>query len=145
MTTTETRPRTDLTELTPLLDGIRTAIAAHASWADTAQLVAAQLRRNLPTPDVLSAEQRLGSPDTYQSHTLHAEPDGAPRGYAQSYEKRDATQEASGTLTAPFSGIHGWYWENKTNKPVTLTLQTAGFYNLAHEFTADGVKNKTFD
>jgi hypothetical protein len=76
---------------------------------------------------------------------LHAEPDGAPRGYAQSYEKRDATQQASGTLTAPFPGIHGWYWENKTNHAVTLTLQTAGFYSLAHEFRADGVKNKTFD
>jgi len=76
---------------------------------------------------------------------FHAEPDGAPRGYAQTYEKRDATLESSGTLTAPFPGIHGWYWENKTAKPVTVTLQTAGFYNLAHEFLSTGVKNKTFD
>jgi len=76
---------------------------------------------------------------------FHAEPDGAPRGYAQTYEKRDATLESSGTLTAPFPGIHGWYWENKTASAVTVTLQTAGFYNLAHEFLADGVKNKTFD
>jgi predicted metal-dependent enzyme (double-stranded beta helix superfamily) len=74
MTTTETRTRSDLR---PLLDGIRTAIGAHAGWADTAQLVAEQLRRNLPTPDVLSAEQRLGSPDGYESHTLHVEPDGS--------------------------------------------------------------------
>ena len=76
---------------------------------------------------------------------FHAEPDGGPRGYAQTYEKRDQVPEASGTLTAPFPGIHGWYWENKTNKPVTVTLQTAGFYNLSHEFRSDGVKNKTFD
>ena len=34
---------------------------------------------------------------------FHAEPDGAPRGYAQTYEKSDATAQASGTLTAPFS------------------------------------------
>jgi len=73
-TTTKARPATGLTQL---LDGIRTAIAAHAGWADTAQLVAEQLRRNLPTPEVLSAEQRLGSPDGYQSHTLHVEPDGS--------------------------------------------------------------------
>jgi hypothetical protein len=79
------------------------------------------------------------------NYELHAEPDGAPRGYAQSYEKRDGVPEASGTLTAPFPGIHGWYWENTTNRPVTVTLQTAGFYNLAHEFRSDGVKNKTFD
>jgi hypothetical protein len=49
---------------------------------------------------------------------FHAEPDGAPRGYAQTYEKLQATQ-ASGTLTAPFSGIHGWYWENPTNQEIT--------------------------
>ena len=78
------------------------------------------------------------------NYELHAEPDGGPRGYAQSYEKRDATGEASGTLTAPFSGIHGWFWENTTDQPVTVTLESAGFYNLAHEFRADGVKNKTF-
>jgi hypothetical protein len=78
------------------------------------------------------------------NYELHAEPDGGPRGYAQSYEKRDATREASGTLTAPFTGIHGWFWENTTGQPVTVTLQAAGFYNLAHEFRADGVKNKTF-
>lgn len=75
---------------------------------------------------------------------LHAEPDGGPRGYAQSYEKRDATSQATGTLTAPFSGIHGWYWENTGNQPVTVTLKSAGFYNLAHEFRGGGVTNKTF-
>jgi hypothetical protein len=75
---------------------------------------------------------------------FHAEPDGAPRGYAQTYEKGDRALNASGTLTAPFSGIHGWYWENTTDKPVTVTLKSAGFYNLSHEFRAEGVKNKSF-
>jgi 3-mercaptopropionate dioxygenase len=74
MTTTQIRPTT---ELTALVDGVRTAIAAHANWTDTARLVAEQLRRHLPTPDVLTAEQRLGSPDAYRSHTLHVEPDGS--------------------------------------------------------------------
>ena len=75
---------------------------------------------------------------------FHAEPDGAPRGYAQSYEKSQGSQ-ASGTLTAPFPGIHGWYWENTTNQEITVTLTSAGYYNLAHEFrTGQPVKNKTF-
>jgi len=78
------------------------------------------------------------------NYELHAEPDGAPRGYAQSYEKRDAVASASGTLTAPFAGIHGWFWENTTDQPVTLTLKSAGYYTLAHEFRAGGVTNKTF-
>lgn len=64
-------------ELTDLVGGVRTAVTAHAGWADTAQLVAEQLRAHLPGPDVLTAEQRLGSPDDYRSHTLYVEPDGS--------------------------------------------------------------------
>lgn len=78
------------------------------------------------------------------NYELHAEPDGAPRGYAQSYEKKDAVPSSSGTLAAPFSGIHGWFWENTSDQPVTVTLKSAGFYNLAHEFRGGGVTNKTF-
>ena len=76
---------------------------------------------------------------------FHAEPDGAPAGYAQTYEKKSAQMQASGTLTAPFPGIHGWYWENTTDKEVTVTLKSAGFYNLAHEFrNGQPTKNKMF-
>ena len=79
------------------------------------------------------------------NYELHAEPDGAPRGYAESYEKKDAAETASGTLTAPFSGIHGWYWENPGDASVTVTLSAAGFYNMSHEFPKDGaVKTKMF-
>ena len=78
------------------------------------------------------------------NYEFHAEPDGAPRGYAQSYEKASGTGR-NGTLTAPFPGIHGWYWENAGSQPVTVTLTSAGFYNLSHEFRAGHpVKNKTF-
>jgi hypothetical protein len=76
---------------------------------------------------------------------FHAEPDGAPRGYAQTYEKTDRQTEASGTLNAPFSGIHGWYWENTTDQEITVTLTSAGYYNLSHEFrSGQPTKNKTF-
>ena len=78
-------------------------------------------------------------------YEFHAEPDGAPRGYAETYETADDTSQASGTLTAPFSGIHGWYWQNLTGKDVTLTLTSAGYYNIAHEFrTGEPVRNKMF-
>ncbi|NOT45835.1 MAG: hypothetical protein HOP14_14640 [Acidobacteria bacterium] len=75
---------------------------------------------------------------------FHAEPDGGPRGYAQSYVKSSGLDDA-GTLTAPFSGIHGWYWENTTDAPITVTLTAAGFYSMSHEFrTGEPVKNKPF-
>ena len=74
MTATQIRPAG---RLSPLVAGIRTAVERHAGWSETAQLVAEQLRRHPPTPDMLSAEQRLGSPDDYVGHTLHVEPDGS--------------------------------------------------------------------
>jgi predicted metal-dependent enzyme (double-stranded beta helix superfamily) len=75
MIATQTLPAN---RLSPLVDGIRTAVESHADWAETAQLVADQLRRHLPTPDdVLTAEQQLGSADEYVGHTLHVEPGGS--------------------------------------------------------------------
>jgi hypothetical protein len=79
------------------------------------------------------------------NYELHAEPDGAPPGYAQSYEKGQSRDKASGTLTAPFPGIHGWYWENIGDTDLTVTLRTAGFYNMSHEFRKGApVKTKMF-
>jgi len=77
---------------------------------------------------------------------LHAEPDDAPRGYAESYEKKDRVTQGAGTLAAPFSGIHGWYWQNQTGTEVTVTLASAGFYKISHEFRqGQPAKNKIFN
>lgn len=73
MTATQLRP---INAVSSLVGGVRTAVDLRADWAETAQLVAEQLRRHLPAPDVLTAAQRLGSPDNYCAHNLHVEPDG---------------------------------------------------------------------
>jgi 3-mercaptopropionate dioxygenase len=74
MTATQTRATGQLTDL---VASVRGAVDAQAGWSETAELVAEQLRAHLPTPDVLTDEQRVGSPDGYVSHTLHVEPDGS--------------------------------------------------------------------
>ena len=74
MTATEIRP---VGELSRLAAGVRAAVATGAAWPETAQRVAEQLRRHLPATDVLTAAQRLGSPDDYRAHNLHIEPDGS--------------------------------------------------------------------
>jgi hypothetical protein len=33
-----------------------------------------------------------------------------------------------GSFTAPFDGTHGWYFRNKGETPVTITVRTTGFY-----------------
>ena len=74
MTATQTY---EMSQIDTLAAGVRRAVAKQASRAETAQLVAAQLRRNLPTPEILTPEQRAGADDGYRSHILHAEPGGA--------------------------------------------------------------------
>ena len=37
---------------------------------------------------------------------------------------------SSGSLIAPFEGIHGWYLQNQSDKPVVVHLKLAGFYEL---------------
>jgi hypothetical protein len=65
---------------------------------------------------------------------FHGDPDGATTNSAtQSYDQQPRQQEI-GSFTAPFDGIHGWYWENAEGRPVTVKLTTAGFYTSAHEF-----------
>jgi predicted metal-dependent enzyme (double-stranded beta helix superfamily) len=65
------------TALKELVKSVRAAVSTHADWRETAQLVAEELERHLPPPDVLTVEQRVGDPDGYQSHLLHTEPDGS--------------------------------------------------------------------
>jgi hypothetical protein len=69
-------------------------------------------------------------------HDMHGDPDGAPPSAAQSYDKLPR-READGSFTAPFSGIHGWYWENPGGDTISIRVVTAGFYAAAHEFRFD--------
>jgi hypothetical protein len=57
-----TRPARRLADLT---DAVRGVVAAHADWVTTARLVTEKLRTHLPAPDLLPAEQRRGSPESY--------------------------------------------------------------------------------
>ena len=68
-------------------------------------------------------------------HDFHGDPAATPDSPV-SFEKRDR-REASGAFAAPFTGIHGWYWENPSAESVTITLTSAGFYSSAIEFGSD--------
>jgi len=38
------------------------------------------------------------------------------------------TTAAEGPFEAPFTGVHGWYWKNRTPVPVTVELTLTGVY-----------------
>ena len=53
---------------------------------------------------------------------------GDGSGQKVSYEQGRGVPEQDGELTAAFTGNHGWFWRNRTDAPVTVTLRTAGDY-----------------
>lgn len=65
------------TGLDELVTAVRAVVDRHADWRQTARLVARELTRHLPAPDVLTPKQRIGDPEGYRSYPLHTEPDGS--------------------------------------------------------------------
>lgn len=68
---------------------------------------------------------------------FHGEPDQKPtKDYFESYELDDKVgKDASyGSFTAPSTGIHGWFWQNKGSKDVQFHLTVAGFFDSAKMF-----------
>lgn len=74
---------------------------------------------------------------------MHSEPDNAAPGFAQSFDQRRATEDF-GTYVAPFSGIHGWFWQNRGQLEVTIELETQGFYPYAVEMSEGRTHRHTF-
>lgn len=71
---------------------------------------------------------------------FHGEPDQKPnKEYYERYELNDQAgiDRSFGSFTAPTTGIHGWFWENKTDHEVEMHLNTAGFYDAAKMFSGE--------
>jgi len=59
------------------------------------------------------------------NYDTHADRPGTSyHGYDKGSEQR-----VEDTLTAAFTGSHGWFWRNRTGQPVTITLVTEGAYS----------------
>lgn len=81
----------------------------------------------------VKATMKAGEEMTYEWTTggpkinfeLHGEELGAAAGDYTSYEK-GTSAGASGTFRAPFDGTHGWYWRNRSEAPITVTVKAKG-------------------
>lgn len=61
---------------------------------------------------------------------MHNVPEGKPLTASERIEEGQGT-EAHGVYTAPYDGIHGWYWENRGSEPVLIDLKASGFFTEA--------------
>lgn len=83
----------------------------------------------------IKALMKAGSTFTYSWKTdgpevrfeLHGERLNATDGSFSSYEKGTSAGE-QGSFKAPFEGTHGWYWRNRTDQPVTITVTANGTF-----------------
>lgn len=75
-------------------------------------------------PDVENPEEFY-----YDFHGETPAPDANTK--ATVVEYRQATgKSANGVLVAPISGVHGWYLQNQSVKPVIVHVKLSGFYEL---------------
>jgi hypothetical protein len=75
-------------------------------------------------------------------YEFHGEPDDHTLS-VQTYAKQQGDY-ATGALTAGFTGIHGWYWDNPGDEELIITITSAGFFASAEELRPrwDPVKHK---
>jgi hypothetical protein len=59
---------------------------------------------------------------------MHGEALNAKKDEFTSFWKGRGAPEGHGAFVAPFDGTHGWYWRNRGDQPVTVTVNTSGFY-----------------
>jgi hypothetical protein len=45
------------------------------------------------------------------------------------YKEENAAKGDSGSLVAPFTGEHGWFWQNYNEFPVVITLAVTGYFD----------------
>ncbi|MER8755712.1 hypothetical protein NKH69_08510 [Mesorhizobium sp. M0976] len=65
---------------------------------------------------------------TADGGVVNFETHGDGGGQSVSYEKGRSVPADEGAIEAAFDGNHGWFWRNRGDSDVTLTIQTEGDY-----------------
>lgn len=70
-------------------------------------------------------------------YDMHSVPDDGGNPATESFAISDAPAQTA-VYIAPFTGIHGWFWQNQTLNPVTVTIDSTGAYSGAVIFDQAG-------
>ena len=70
-------------------------------------------------------------------YDMHAHPFDGGTELTESYGVGEAAV-MHGRYIAPFTGIHGWYWQNRTLEPTRLSLEATGGITSSTVFDATG-------
>lgn len=92
----------------------------------------AQLNRGEPL--LYSWQVKEGSQVYFEFHGQPTEGTW-PRDYYERYEKGESSG-GQGSMVAPFTGRHGWFWLNAGDKPVTIEIELSGYFSDFSRFDA---------
>jgi hypothetical protein len=70
-------------------------------------------------------------------YDMHSVPDEGGNPATESFAITDATSQTA-VYVAPFTGIHGWFWQNQTLNPVTVSIDATGAFTGAVIFDQAG-------
>lgn len=69
---------------------------------------------------------------------MHSHPFAGGEEMTESFVIEDKLPSQTAVYVAPYDGIHGWYWQNRTLDEVTLTLDATGQMTASRTFDAAG-------
>lgn len=58
---------------------------------------------------------------------MHGERPNAGKEFTRYWKDKQQAGD-QGSFVAPFDGIHGWFWRNHSDKPVTIKVKVSGFF-----------------
>lgn len=71
----------------------------------------------------------IANPEEFYTE-FHGETAQSGKAMTVAYYRKATGTRDSGVLTAPFDGVHGWFFQNQSVKPVTVKLTIMGFFDL---------------
>ncbi len=79
----------------------------------------------------------LAEGEVYYDMHAHTETTEEEEEVVQIYEQGTAGRRM-GSMHAAFTGLHGWFWENRSAQTILVRLYTAGFYQTSTVFRDGG-------
>lgn len=75
---------------------------------------------------------------------FHTVPDGKPISASERFMAGELSQ-SHGFYTAPYAGLHGWWWENSSKGTATIRINAAGFFTQAVMFAPEPTEMEVQD
>lgn len=95
----------------------------------TAHEVEYKVRAKKGDPIVFAWRATGTSVDEDLYYDFHGHAPGSTENRVGTY-KQASGQADQGYLFAPFDGLHGWYFQNSADGPITIEVRISGFYEL---------------